>query len=143
MPPLDVVLQLGLVRELPPAIFDRTDELFLRHVVQQHVDEGARFHHLCDLPSRFGEHLVAVPAQAHQAGLHISHQLGVQVFVPAFDDGGQGLESDCDNIEVIVIALVEDGNDTRNDGFFVGLPECNGAYLKLLSVMRLESTPRQ
>lgn len=112
MPPLYVVLQLGLVRELPPAIFNRTDELFLRHVVEQHVDEGTRFHDFCDLPSRFGEHLVAVPTETHQAGLNISHQLGIQVFVPAVDDGGQGLESNCDHIEIIVIAFIEDRYDS-------------------------------
>lgn len=112
MPPLYVVLQFGLVCELPPAIFDRTDELLLRHVVEQHVDEGPRFHDFCDLASGLGEHLVAVPTETHQAGLNISHQLRVQVLVPAVDDGGEGLEGDCDHIEIVVVAFVEDRDDS-------------------------------
>jgi hypothetical protein len=82
-------------------------------------------------------------SQPHQAGFHLGHEFGVEVLVAAVDDGRKGFEGDCDHVEVVVVAVVENGDNASDDGVLVGLPAWGGRYLKALSPMRLERTPRQ
>jgi hypothetical protein len=87
--PLDMLLQLGLVPKLPAAVLDRTDELFLRHVVQEHVDQrtgllnGGDFNVLVGLLLVYHD-AVAVRAEVHETGFNIGQVLGVNILVSRF-----------------------------------------------------------
>ena len=95
------------------------------------------------LPGQGRNQLIAVRAQVHEAGLYFRKYFRVEVLVPSFNDGRQSFESKSHQVEVIIVAVIEDANDARDDGFFEILPGLMSKYLKLLSVMRLLRTPRQ
>lgn len=41
MSSLDVLLQLGIIREFAAAVFDRTHKFLFGHIVEKHVDQTA------------------------------------------------------------------------------------------------------
>lgn len=82
-------------------------------------------------------------SQTHQTSLHVCHQFGVQILIATVNDGCQCFEGDSDNIEIIIVAIVENAYHASDDSFLVCLSACEFIYLKLLSAMRFERTPRQ
>ena len=81
--------------------------------------------------------------QIHEAALYFSKYFRVEVLVPSFNDCRQSFECECHQVEVVIVTVIENANDARDDGFFEILPTLMKKYLKLLSVMRLLRTPRQ
>ena len=95
------------------------------------------------LPGQGRYQLVAVRAQVHEAGLYFRKYFRVEVLVPTFNDGRQSFEGERHQVQVVVVAVIENANDAGDDGLFEILPGLGWKYLKLLSVMRLLRTPRQ
>lgn len=82
-------------------------------------------------------------SQTHQTSLHVCHQFGIQILIATVNDGRQCFECDSDNIEIIIIAIIENAYHSSDDSLLVCLSACGYIYLKLLSAMRFERTPRQ
>ena len=86
MSSLDVLLELGLVSELSAAVFDGTDELFLGHIVEKHVYEGARLLNCVYLKVLvcllFVNHdTVAVGSKIHETSLYVGEVLWIDILV--------------------------------------------------------------
>ena len=123
MPSLDMLLQLTLVAKSPPTPFDSTDKLLLWHIIKQQVDESPTLHYFPLLANLHTHHgLVAVPSQVDQAVFNFGHDLGVDVLVTVVDDAGQSLEGNGDDVEIIALAIVEDGQYRTYHNLSILLP---------------------
>lgn len=57
-------------------------------------------------------------SQVHETTLYFSKDLRIKIFISSLYYSCQCLESQGHEIKIIIIAIVENGNDTADDGFF-------------------------
>lgn len=144
MSSLDVLLQLGIIREFAAAVFDRTHKFLFGHIVEKHVDQTAwllEFGHL--LAIGIHHEAITVRTQSLETVLNIGQQLGIHVFVPGVHNVRKSLEPDGSQIKIIVGAMVQHLDNPSRHKFLICLPKWYTAYLKSSSTIRLLKIPKQ